>query len=144
MVEGLVVDASVVSKLYLADEQDVVKAELLFARFRYGEVQLAAPRIITYEVPAAIKKGAARSAAPETTWREALSSFQSLGLTIIDDSEAKCDAVRLAIEFSCQYYDALYLLLAEDLGWRFLTADERFCRNVRSRAPYVLPLASYE
>lgn len=144
MAEQLVVDANVVAKLYLRDEQYTAKADLLFSRFQRGEVQLIAPRLITYEVPAAIKRGAVRVKAVKEVWQAALSSFESLGLTVVDDSDAKYEATRLAINYACTYYDALYLLLAEDLGCRFITADERLERTLRTRAEYLLLLASYK
>lgn len=141
--EQFVVDANVVAKLYLRDERDVQRADLLFSRFGHGAIELVAPYVIMYEVPAAIKKGVARVQASEDVWKKAMSSFESLRLTIIDDSGARLDAMRLAVEYSCGYYDALYLLLAEDLGYRFVTADERLIRGWHTRAPYMLPLASY-
>ncbi|MBA7684629.1 hypothetical protein ES703_93035 [subsurface metagenome] len=143
MAEHLVVDASVVAKLYLRDEQHTAKADLLFSRFQRGEVQLIAPRLITYEVPAAIKRGAVRVKAVEEIWQAALSSFESLGLSVVDDSDAKYEATRLAINYACSYYDALYLLLAEDLGCSFITADERLWRTMRTRVKYLSLLASY-
>jgi len=144
MAEQLVVDASVVAKLYLKDEQYTDKADLLFSRFEQGDIQLIAPRLITYEVPAAIKRGAVRVKAGKEVWQAALSSFQSLGLSIVDDSDAKYEAIRLAINYACAYYDALYLLLAEDLGCPFVTADDRLWRALRTRVEYLLLLASYK
>jgi predicted nucleic acid-binding protein len=141
--EQLVVDANVVAKLYLRDEEYTDKVDLLFSRFQEREVRLSAPRLITYEVPAAIKRGAARGKAIKGKWQAALSSFESLGLTIFDDSDAKQEAVRLALNYACSYYDALYVLLAEDLGCRFITADERLWRTLRTRVEYILLLASY-
>ncbi len=143
MAEQLVVDANVVAKLYLRDEQYIAKADLLFSRFQRGEVQLIAPRLITYEVPFAIKKGAAKVRAAKEIWRAALSSFESLGLSVVDDSDAKYEATRLAINYACSYYDALYLLLAEDLGCRFITADEKLWKPLHARVEYLLLLASY-
>jgi predicted nucleic acid-binding protein len=142
--EQLVVDATVVAKLYLRDEQFTDQADLLFSKFGRGEIQLIAPNVIKYEVPAAIKRGTARVKAPEQTWQAALSSFQSLGLTVIDDSDAKHEATRLALDLACGYYDALYLLLAEDLGCRFITADEKLWRNLRTQVGYLLLLESYK
>ncbi|MCL0094554.1 type II toxin-antitoxin system VapC family toxin [Dehalococcoidales bacterium] len=144
MTEQLVVDANIVAKLYLRDERYTDKADLLFSRFQRGEIQLIAPRLITYEVPAAIKRGAARAKAAEKTWRAAISSFESLGLVVVDDSDAKYEATRLAINYTCTYYDALYLLLAEDLGCRFITADETLWRTLHTRVGYLLLLASYK
>lgn len=144
MTEQLVVDANVVAKLYLRDEQYTANTDLLFSRFQQGEVQLIAPRLITYEVPFAIKRGAVRAKSVKETWEAALSSFESLGLLIIDDSDAKYEATRLAINYSCQYYDALYLLLAEDLGCRFITADEKLWKPLHTRLEYLFLLASYK
>jgi len=141
--EQLVVDANVVAKLYLKDEQHTDKAGLLFSRFKRGEIHLAAPRLITYELPSVIKRGAVRAKAGEETWRAAINSFESLGLFIIDDSDAKCEAIRLAMNYRCFYFDALYLLLAEDLGCRFITADEKLFRQLHRELPYLISLASY-
>ena len=146
MTEQLVVDANVVAKLYLKDEQDTDKADLLFSRFEQGGIQLIAPRIITYEVPAAIQKGAVRAKVGEETWRAAIQSFELLeskGLLIIDDSDAKYEAMRLAIRYGRSYYDALYLLLAEDLGCPFITADGKLLRALQGRVPYLISLARY-
>lgn len=143
MTERLVVDANVVAKLYLKDEQGLERVDLLFSRFKQGEVQLVAPRLITYEVPAAIKAGAARVRADEQTWREAINSFESLGLLIFDDSGAKYEAMRLAIKYQTSYCDALYLLLAEDLGCPLITADEKLVRGLRGKVSNLISLASY-
>jgi len=145
--EQLVVDATVVAKLYLKDEQYTDKAHLLFSRFEEGEIRLVAPRVITYEVPAAIKKGTVRAKADEETWRTAIHSFELLeshGLFIINDSDAKYEAMRLAIKYGSSYYDALYLLLAEDLGCPFITADDKLVRALHAQLSYIISLASYK
>lgn len=144
MADNLVVDANVIAKLYLRDEQYIDKADLLFDRFQKGNVDLIAPQVITYEVPAAIKKGAARVRASEETWKDAIESFESLGLVVVDDSDAKYDATRLAMNYSIGYYDALYMLLAEDLGCQLVTADDKLWRNLHGRVRYLVLLASYK
>lgn len=106
MAEQLVVDANVVAKLYLR------KADLLFSRLREREVRPVAPRLITYEVPAVVKRGAARGKAIKGKWQAARSSFESLELTICDDSDAKQEAVRLALNYGCSYYDALWRIFS--------------------------------
>ena len=143
MTKQLVVDASIVAKLYIKDEPNIDRVDLLFSRFKRGEVQLVAPRLITYEVPAVIKKGVLRVKADEPTWRAAINSFESLGLLIIDDSGAKYEAMRLAIKYETSYYDALYLLLAEDWGCPFITADEKIFRTLRGKVSNLILLASY-
>lgn len=144
MTERFVVDASVVAKLYLRDEKDLDKADLLFSRFSSGDIELVAPKIITYEIPATIKNGVARVGADEKTWREALLSFQNLGLLVIDDSEAKEDAIRFSLSHYCQFYDALYLLLAQELGLDFITADEKIIRSLHHKLTFIFPLNTYK
>jgi len=143
VVERFVVDANVVAKLYLKDETYSDKVHLLFSRFERGEVELAAPRLIIYEVPSTIKRGAVRERADEQTWHEAIKSFESLGLRIFDDSGAKYEAMRLAIKYQTSYYDAFYLLLAEDLDCPLITADEKLVRGLRGKVSNLISLASY-
>jgi len=139
----LVVDASVVAKLYLKDEADTENANLLFARFASGQVQLAAPRFIKYEVPAAIRSAMAAVRVDQEIWESAVNSFKSLGLAIFDDTGCEREAMKLAVGYGCSYYDALYLLLAEDLGYHLVTADEKLWKNMRRRVQYVVHLGSY-
>jgi len=141
--EQLVVDANVIAKLYLRDEQYIANADILFTKFQQGEVELVAPRLVTYEVPAAMKKAIAQARVGEQTGHDAIRSLEQLGLVIIDDSEAKHEAFRLAINYGCTYYDAIYLLLAEDLDCPFITADDKLWRPLHHSLPYIVRLASY-
>ena len=146
MAKQLVVDANVIAKLYLQDEQYTDKANLLFSRFQEGSIRLLAPRLIIYEVPAAIKSSTFRMKTDDaiSSCKQAIASFESLGLYIVDDTNAKNEAVRLAISYACTYYDALYLLLAEDLGCPFITADDKLWKQMRTKVDYVTQLASYQ
>ena len=144
MTEQFVVDASVVAKLYLKDEQHTNNVDMLFLRFEQGQVELLAPRIVIYEVPAAVKSGAARVRADNAMVRNALISFEGIGLIVIDDSGAIREAMDLALSYSCSYYDALYLLLAEDLSCHFITADEKLYRNMKKRVSYIVFIGSYK
>jgi len=143
MSEQLVIDANVIAKLYLRDEQYTINADTLFSKFQQGEVKLIAPRLIMYEVPASIKKAVTRARVGEEIGKEAIRSLEDLGLIIVDDSNAKYEAFRLAVSYGCTYYDAIYLLLAEDLDCPFITADDKLWRPLYRRLPYIVRLASY-
>lgn len=145
VIEQFVVDASVIAKLYLRDkyEQHTENTDLLFLRFVRGEVNLVAPRAVTYEIPAVITKGVKAARAEKESLKASLDSFNSLGLLIMDDSDAKYEAMKLALNYSCTYYDALYLLLAEDMGCRFITADEKLIKNLSRRVSYLVHIANY-
>lgn len=145
ILQQFVVDANVVAKLYLRDEQYIKNADLLFARFSNGQLRLIAPNIISYEVPAIIVKGYRKAQLDEELFKKAVTSFRSLGIVIIDDSGAVSEAMNLALVNQCNYYDALYILLAQDLNCRLITADDRLCRNLKSKKQdgNIVPLWTY-
>jgi len=139
----LIVDANVIAKLYLRDEQCTVNADALFSKFQRREIELVAPRLIMYEVPAAIRKAVVQTRVSEEIGHDAIHSLEHLGLVIIDDSKAKHEAFKLAINYGCTYYDAMYLLLAEDLDCPFITADDKLWRPLHYSLPYIVRLANY-
>lgn len=140
MSEHFIVDTSVVSKLYLRDEQWTANADALFARFERGETELLAPRLVMYEVPASIRKAIAQRRILESDGQDAIRRFRRLPLPIIDDKDALEEAFRLANRYSCSYYDAIFLTLAEDLGWNFVTAEVKLCRRLQPQLRYIIRL----
>lgn len=56
-----VIDASVVVKWYLTDEEAADQAASLLITFKQGDFRLAAPSLIEYEVARAIHRGYRRS-----------------------------------------------------------------------------------
>jgi predicted nucleic acid-binding protein len=42
----------------------------------------------------------------------------------------------------CGVYDCLYVALAEREGCEFITADDRFVRNLGAQFPFIVSLAS--
>lgn len=48
-----------------------------------------------------------------------------------------------AAQLGCHMYDALYLVVAEVLGYRFITADRRLYRQVRDQVDYVVWVEDY-
>lgn len=128
MNQRFVVDTSVVTKLYLRDERWTANADALFTRFERGEVELVALRLIRYEVPASIRKAIEKRRIPEKDGLEAIRRFGRFPLPIIDDIDILEEAFGKANQYSCSFYDAIFLTLAEDLDWGFVTADEKFLK----------------
>lgn len=140
----LVVDASVVAKLYLRDEQWTDRADNLFDCFGRGQVEILAPRLLLYEVPAAISKalGDGRIAEPDAL--DALRRFRGLPVPLVEETPVLLEeACRLANKYRCTLYDAIYLQLAEDLNWNFITADDKLHRRLRTQVPYMMPLSAF-
>ena len=140
MSQRFVVDTSVVSKLYLRDEVWVANADLLFARFGQGDVELVAPRLIKYEVPASIRKAIAKRRIAEQDAEDAVTRFCQLPLPIIDDLNVTEEAFRLANRYSRSFYDSIFLILAQDLSWNFVTADDKLWKALHNELPYIIHL----
>ncbi len=139
-----VVDSNVITKLYLRDEPWTDKADTLFQRFAEGEVAIVAPRLALYEVPAAIRRAVIKGRINELNALEAIRRFQQLPLPLIEERPAVLEeAFRLANRYLCTFYDAVYLQLAEHLGWSFITADEKsLIRPLGRRLSYLVALNS--
>ena len=143
-VPTLVVDASGAAKWYLPDEEYTSQARGVFRRYERGEVKLAAPTHIRYEVASAITV-ATRGRAPRLTLeqgRQAIEEFLALALETTGDAKIGILAYDLVHEYGCAFYDALYLALAQDLGAPFITADGRLYRRARA-IPTVLWIGDF-
>ena len=141
---ALVVDASVVVKWHLPDEELADVAVLVLRRFGAGTLELYAPAQIRFEVPAAITI-AAGGRAPRITaeqCREAVEEFLALELTTVDRDELILAALPLVHRYGIAFSDALYLALAQDLGIPLITADRRLYERLRG-LPHLLGLGTY-
>ena len=136
---AFVVDASVVAKWHLQDEEHSDRATRLYLHFVEGSVELLAPASIRYEVPAAITR-ASRGRQPRVSQEVAIQSieaFLGLDIELHDDVGLILAAYPLVHRFDCTLYDAFYLALSEREGAPFITADAKLYRRVRGGASVV-------
>jgi predicted nucleic acid-binding protein len=136
-----VVDASVVVKWYLTEEDAADKAASLYDAFYAGNVSLYAPALIAHEVPRSFHRAVRQRRIDLETALGYVSRFTRIQLAIVDRPETLSGAMRIAEEYHCNYYDACYLALADLLGLPFLFADEKLERQLAGRVNYALPLA---
>lgn len=120
---ALVVDASVVAKLYF-NEQGSERARSVL---KSGAVLLA-PDLVFVEVASIALKRVRRgfSTAPEAAF--AVSSVRDLIDEVTPTGDLTDDAFRLAAQAGLSAYDACYVALAEVSGAPVITADERLVR----------------
>ncbi len=117
-----VVDASVALKWFL-QESDTEHAMRLRERHLTGEILLAAPDLLLYEVGNALRF---KHDFTVTGIQEALTALLRLQLELIGPTERLLHhAVALARQSRLTYYDALYLAAASELEARLITADKR-------------------
>ncbi len=146
----LVVDASVLAQIYVKDEEEQFAyiAEGIVRQYVDGSLDLVAPQVILYEIPSAIHRAVRRRRLSPNDARMAIRHFFNLGVrTLGTDGNLERlieSAYMRATQLGCHIYDALYLVVAEVLGYRFVTADRKLYQAIHSRVDYVLWIADYE
>lgn len=123
----LVVDTSVMVKWYCVEE-DTDKALLIRDEYVRGKTKITSPDLVILELANAIRYKENSTTEDVDT---VLSNFVRLNLDIIVPTiELVKRASRLSFEYNTTIYDALYLALAEELSYDFITADEKLYRKV--------------
>lgn len=122
-----VLDASVVLKWFV-DEEDSDQALRLREEFYRRKREIIVPDLPLFEVANALRYN------PSFTGEEieeAVKTLFDMGIEIITPTyPLLAKAVELAKSLDVTCYDAAYLALAEELGFEFITADEKFYRKV--------------
>ena len=137
-------DASVVAKLVLTEEQSGVARALYFATIE-ADVSIVAPPLLLFEVTNIVRQQMRRQRIPSLAEAHALlAGFLALPIEIHAPPGMHQRALSLADEFDLlAAYDAHYLALAERLDCEFWTNDQRLLRQVGDRLPFVRWLGDY-
>ncbi len=130
---GYVIDASVAVKWFIKEgEKDREAALAIRQRHITGRAQMIVPELFLLEVPNAIKAGR-RSTEEELA--QALEVLADLGIQVEGYSKEilrKTNA--LAWAYKLTWYDAVYVAVAESLGFPMVTADEALVRKMRGHS----------
>ncbi len=143
-----VIDASVLAKVFLKDEDHASIAEEIVSQFVTASIELVAPQFILYEIPSAIETAVRRQRLDANDARQAIRDFFELGIPTLGDVDTLQlmidSAYMRAAQLGCRIYDALYLVVAEALDCQFITADEKLYNTVKDHLPYVVWIGDYE
>lgn len=137
-----VVNASVSVKWFNTSEPYSQQARALLQDFLDGQIDLHVPEIWFYEMAQAISRAINRNALTETEGMIAVTLTGHLSLSVHPNPSWQL-AFTFARQHSIQVYDALYVLLASDLGCDLWTADERLVRSISSAFPLVRFIADH-
>jgi predicted nucleic acid-binding protein len=138
LADAWVVDASVAAKWYLRDEEHAAPSLALLRSYQQGLTALIAPHFIRYEVARSLLRAGQQARLSEEDARQQLEHFLRLGIHTEEDPDSRLLAAQaLSRSLRVGFYDALYLALAEDAGFRFVTADAELYHRVRDDLPYV-------
>ena len=142
-VRRCVVDASVVLKWVLDDEQHVPQARALRdAGLLDRSVEFHAPVLLVYELTNAIRSAAFNRRIPADIAGEALAALLDAPIELHEPDPLT--AFGIALRMMVSGYDASYVALAEALGVECWSGDERLVRACERPAPCVRSIGAYE
>ena len=125
-----VLDSSIAVKWFV-DEEDSNKARLLKDRFVAGELEIAAPNLLKYEVANALRWHPIAHIDGRSLAR-ALITIDDYQFLVDPPEEAWNRAIELSYLSRISPYDGIYLGLAHTLSSRLLTADQNLIAAVPS------------
>jgi len=132
-----VIDASVVLKWYLADEQHGEKALGLLNKYISNELHILAPSLLEYEVINALVIARKRGRIEEETLLSAIDGFLGLGIELKNLSMFSTRVLHFCKVYNRSAYDASYLALAEEDGIPLITSDRVMYNAVQTDLQWV-------
>ena len=138
----VVVDASVVLKWQLDDEEYIPQATALRNDFyAQGAIKAIAPHLLIYEVINGVLTAARRKRLNSEKALEVIDNLIELGVELKEVEPAR--VLELALEHNLAAYNAAYLALAESEGCELWTGDRPFYQAVKARLPQVKWIGDY-
>ena len=126
--KNVVIDASVVLKWYLADEEQGERALGLLDGFVKQKIGLLAPHLLLYEVLNGLLLAGRKGRLLQEQIDPAFEGFLALGILFKDPAPYYARIIQLGLERSITAYDGAYLALAEGEQVPMITADEKLIR----------------
>lgn len=143
-VKRVVIDASVVLKWRLRDEEATDKADALLDDFLAGNLLLLAPTLLDYEIANALRMAVIRQRLNEQEAFTALRDFSRYTITRCDFASLSMGTLQLSGQHQRSAYDSAYLALAESQGLWFFTGDKRLFNAVRQSVAWVKWIGDYQ
>lgn len=139
-----VIDASVVIKWHLRDEQHVAEADAVLAGLHRGETLLVAPDHLRYEVPNAIRTAVLTNRLTALDGQTAIEEFFGWQLPTAGGDGLILAAYDASLRYGCALYDGLYLALADLIAAPLIHADRRLHNMLGGRFQHELWIEDYD
>jgi len=119
------VDASVATRFLLKEELSE-KAEKVLRSFIEGEIDLAAPTLINYEVGNALRTAVSRGITKPAAATSSYQTFLKLKLGKLATSDSQhSETLEWSTRKGVSYYDSAYIISSKTTGFKLLTADAK-------------------
>ena len=129
----IVIDASVALKWFLRDEKYGDRAMGLLDRFVRGELDLAAPSLMVYEVINGLVIAQRKGRIAEERVLASISGFINLGIAFLDVTGLEARVLHFCRVYDRSAYDASYLAIAEQQSLSLVTGDERLYNSTKAK-----------
>jgi predicted nucleic acid-binding protein len=133
----IVMDASVVLKWFLVDEEHGEKAMSLLGQYISNELDILAPSLLEYEVINGLIIAKKKGRIKEEKILTAMEGFLYLEIKLINLSHLYAKVLYYCRIYSRSAYDASYLAVADELGVPLITADEVLYNGVKKDLKWV-------
>jgi len=140
----VVLDASVVLKWYLVDEEYGHIALNLLDNFMSNEWEFLAPSLLEYEVINGLTFAQKRGRLKEEILCSAIEGFVQLEMKLVNLSHFYPRVLHYCKLYGCSAYDASYLGLAETEGVALITGDEKLYNMVKKNISWVKWIGNIE
>jgi len=120
---AIVLDANVVLKWFLADEEGREQAVRLRDSIADGELQPFAPSHLPLELAAGLIRAARRGRPANDAVLPALDAFAQMEFDFVDVASIATEAAAIALSLGLSVYDAAYLVVGTHVGAPVVTAD---------------------
>lgn len=129
---NIIIDASIIIKWLLPDEEDV-QALRIKQDFNKNRLTITIPHLTYYEIGNVLKTAVKRERIKEDIATKLYSSFIDLEFVAYAMSDLFTLALYKSIDFNISYYDASYIALSEYLQIPFITADQKLLKRISDK-----------
>ncbi|KKR72122.1 MAG: PilT protein domain protein [Microgenomates group bacterium GW2011_GWC1_41_8] len=138
---NIVLDASLAAKWYLRDESDAQTADAIFYDYENDYVQIYFPPLAIYELGNILFTANLRKRITKPDGEKSFKNF------IQHPFEYKippyANALQLSYRLNITFYDAAYIVLADELKCSFYTGDEKLYKKVKKDFDFIYYLEQY-
>ncbi len=127
----IVIDASVVLKWYLSDEEHGDIALDILADHASDRLSLHAPALLEFEVANSLAIAKRRARVGDDDALKAMDGFTNLGITLYPLSPHFPKVLIYCDRYNLSAYDAAYVAIADEMKTQLVTADKRLFNSTR-------------